>query len=327
MDDPVVESETEDPVTTTVALRRPDVPTTINELAALKGEAIEIIQAREQIIATLRSASIRATNPEDWLLFKTPDDLGGQIVGYLQDCGCDRVRDLWGIEVFDVGRPEKVTGTEPGVFHYLITGSGRCKITRQIVETMEGGRSSTDDFCRDKTGADLELAVRKAARANLDGNITRELSGLKSVPLAEIERAWSGSAKKIEHCRLGRGFGSSRERRGGTVASKEPDVKPPVCGICGAAAKWYPANDRGPAWYGCSEYKKHQDRKWSITEEKWLAQQTAPSAVPAGDEPRTTIHESKASDKDSKKATRVTQNDIPWASNQSLRGREPGEDG
>jgi hypothetical protein len=150
------------PETEALALRKPATPVTLSELAALKGEAVEIIEARVLVLETLRKASIRATSPEDWLLFKSPDEQGGQIVGYLQDCGCDRVRDLYGIEIFEVSKPEKVVGNEPGVFHYLITGSGRCKLTRQVVEAMEGGRSSTDDVCRGKSGAELELLVRKA---------------------------------------------------------------------------------------------------------------------------------------------------------------------
>jgi hypothetical protein len=202
------------PTSDALALRRPDHPVTLSEIAAMRGEAVEIIEARVQVIETLRKASIRATSPEDWLLFKSPEEQGGQIVGYLQDAGCDRVRDLWGIEIFNVSKPEKVVGNDPGVFSYLITGSGRCKLTVQFVEMMEGGRSSTDDFCKGKTGVDLELAVRKAARANLDGGITRELAGMKSVPVGELAEAWTGTKKTIDQCRRGRGFGTRDERLG-----------------------------------------------------------------------------------------------------------------
>jgi hypothetical protein len=88
----------------------------------MKSEALEVIEARIQVLDTLRKAAIRATSPEDWLLFKAKD---GSITGYLQDCGCDRVRDLYGIEVYDISVPTKIPGTEPGQFHYLISGSGR----------------------------------------------------------------------------------------------------------------------------------------------------------------------------------------------------------
>ena len=66
-----------------LVLRRPDVPVTLGELAAMKGEAIEILDARVQILETLRRASIRATHPEDWVLFKARDEDGGQVVAFL----------------------------------------------------------------------------------------------------------------------------------------------------------------------------------------------------------------------------------------------------
>src|SRR5579864_4281738 len=128
-DDPAVDDQR-------VALRKPETPVTLSELASLKGEALEIVEARVQILATLRKAALRTTSPEDWVLYKAPDDAGGQIVGYLQDAGCERVRDLFGINVFGVGSPEKVAGTEAGVFHYIISGSGRCTLTRQVIENV-----------------------------------------------------------------------------------------------------------------------------------------------------------------------------------------------
>jgi hypothetical protein len=273
------------PETEALALRKPATPVTLSELAALKGEAVEIIEARVLVLETLRKASIRATSPEDWLLFKSPDEQGGQIVGYLQDCGCDRVRDLYGIEIFEVSKPEKVVGNEPGVFHYLITGSGRCKLTRQVVEAMEGGRSSTDDVCRGKSGAELELLVRKAARANLDGNITRELSGMKSVPVDDLKRAWVGTPKLVENCRKGRGFGTRDERLGGT-SGKAPDVAPPVCPHCKTPGAYRAGKDGRGAFYGCPKYQSHADKKWTVDAVKWVAEQQKQQATPA--EPTTT---------------------------------------
>ncbi len=263
-----------------IALRHPGAPVTLNELAALKGEAIEVIAARVEVLKTLRVASIQSTGPEDWLLFKAPDEQGGQIVGYLQDCGCDRVRDLWGINVYGISHPEKVVGNDPAIFHYLISGSGRCNLTRQVVEEMEGGRSSTDDFCRGKTGVELELLVRKAARANLDGNITRELAGMKSVPVAQLAEAWAGSKKSIDQCRRGRGFGT-RDERVGARSDKAPDVDPPVCPHCKAAGQYRPAKGDRTAFYGCPNYTKHADKKWTVDAAKWIAEQGAKVAAPA----------------------------------------------
>jgi len=271
-----------------LVLRRPDAPVNLNELAALKGEALEIIEARVQILATVRKAALRATSPTDWLLFKAPDDQGGQVVGYLQDCGCDRVRDLFGINIFNVSTPEKISTNDPKVFHFIIYGSGRCNLTRQVIENIVGGRASTDDFCRDKSGADLELAVRKATRANLDGNIVRELASLAGVPIEELADAWAGTWKKTEQCRRGRGFGSKSERLGGTsTRGGAADVEPPVCPHCGAKGVYRQAKGepgtrgyRAP-FYGCPNYEKHSDKKFIVDAAKWEAEQLAKKTTAA----------------------------------------------
>jgi len=325
METPVHEPEVvNEPPVRDLELRQPGVPTTLNDLAARKGEGVEIIQARQTILETVRRAAIRMTSPEDWVLYKSPEEHGGQTIGYLQDCGADRVRDLYGIEIFSVSVPEKVNGDQPGVFHYLIRGSGRCKLTRQILEEIEGGRSSTDDFCKDKKGIELELAVRKAARANLDGNITRELAGLKSVPIEEIEEAWKGTPKKTDRCRKGRGFGTAGERLGGS-SGKGPDVEPPKCGVCGAVAKFRDTSDGG--FYGCPNYKTHADRKWSISAPKWIEQQKkAAAAASAADASAPATSSQPQQNSTTKKASAPQQQ--PLTSGDIFgSGRQPGEDG
>jgi hypothetical protein len=278
----VIEHEPDDTLPTALALRHPGIPVTLSELAALKGEAIEVIEARVQVLETLRRAAIRATSPEDWLLFKSPDEQGGQITGFLQDCGADRVRDLYGIEIYDVSKPEKIVGNDPAVFTYIVNGSGRCKLTRQVLEQVEGGRSSTDDFCRGKTGAELELTVRKAARANLDGGITRELAGMKSVPVNQLAEAWVGTEKKIDQCRRGRGFGSRDERVGGR-SEKTPDVEPPVCPHCGSKGVYRPAKGDRKPFYGCPNYGKHTNQKFIVDAEKWAREHQAAGQPAATD--------------------------------------------
>jgi hypothetical protein len=290
VDDPTAEDS--------LALRRPDVPVTLAELAARKGEAIEIIEARVQVLATVRKAAIRSTSPEDWVLFKSKD---GRIVAYLQDAGCDRIRDLFGIEVYNVGKPDKVLGQAPGEFFYLISGDGRCSLTRQVVEQIEGGRSSLDDVCRGKSGADLELTVRKNARANLDGNVTRELAGLKSVAVDELAAGWVGTSKKVEHCRQGRGFGTQAERLGAEVRTKDqPTGEAPKCSACGAAMEFRAAgvSDAGKAYdafWSCPKRRDHPGANTTVKDADWQQQRgtaakpaptTAPAAAsaPTGDE-------------------------------------------
>ena len=249
---------------TAVELRRPAAPMTIEEIAALKGGAQEVIEARIGVLVTLRKAALKVTHPEDWLLFQ---DKEGRVVGYLQDAGCDRVRDLYGIEIFDVGDPEKIEGENTGEFFFTIIGSGRCKLTNQTVEKVIGGRGSNEDFVKDKTGMQKQLDVMKAARANLDGNLTRELAGLKSVPQAELVSAWEGTHKKIENCRHGRGFGSQAERQGAlehVEAPECPDHKKKMNFVKGGIARG--SGKAYPAFWSCPDRscKKHNiaDSKW-----------------------------------------------------------------
>lgn len=252
-------------------VRHPNVPVTVNDLAALKGEAIEVLDARIQILEVARKRAIRMTSPEDWVLFKAKDD---RITGYLQDAGCDRIRDITGIEVYNVTEPERIMSADGQSFMYVIRGDGRSRLTMQVVEQMEGGRMSTDDFCKDKTGIALELVVRKAARANLDGNIVRELAGLKSVPLEELIAGWEGTNKKAEHCRKGRGFGTQDERHG-AAREGEPDVEPPTCKYCepsGSVKMVYRKSDRGD-FYGCPNYKSHPNQKYTVDVKKWVGEQ------------------------------------------------------
>lgn len=234
---PIIDAETM-PIEA-LDLRHPSVPATLEQIAALGDGAIENVRARVQVLTTLRKSSIQTTNPQDWLLFHAVDRRTGQerTVAFLQDCGCDRVASIWGIEVFAIEKPERIMANDgtPN-FMYIIRGSGRCSITGQIVEQVEGGRSSSDDFCKDKTGTALELATRKAARANLDGNIVRELTGLKSVPLEQLRDAWDGSGKDFNQCVKARGYGSGKvEAQSNAGGGGEPvDMSAPVpnCAKC-----------------------------------------------------------------------------------------------
>jgi hypothetical protein len=308
-----------------LALRRPDVPVNLNDLAARKGEAIEIIEARAQVLTTIRKFAIAATWPEDWLLFKAPVEQGGQVVAYLQDCGGDRLRDLYGIEIFDIGRPEKIETNEPSVFQYRITGSGRCKLTQQILENVEGGRSSTDDFCKGKTGSDLDLAVRKAARANLDGNITRELSGLKSVPAGELAAVWAGTTKTIEQCRRGRGFGTRDERLGGGVAP-DAGIDPPICKLCQKPMN-LKKGSKGH-FYSCPNYKDHGKDSYTIDFDKWIAeQQKAKSSTAAAAPAPSTGAPVAAGVVPTGKVTPPSVDEVFGPENGRRRQREPGEEG
>jgi hypothetical protein len=256
----VLEPDTE----TSFALRNPATPVTIDQLAARRQAGKEIIEARVEILETARLRAIRMTHPEDWVLFKSPDD---RVTGYLQDSGCERVRPILSISIFDVEEPQKIVAIDGQSFAVIVKGRGQSGITGDALDAVEGIRESTEEFCKSLTGIKQELRVRQAARANLDGKIVRELAGLGSVPLEELERAWKGTDKKTEHCRRGRGFGTQQERHGGENPNAPTDIVPPKCDHCGTTAT-YKTSARGGFW-SCPKWKSHEDRKFLIDAEKW----------------------------------------------------------
>jgi hypothetical protein len=265
-------------------------PTTLHELAALRSDALEVLETRLVLLETARKRSIRLTSPPDWSLSKAID---GTETGYLSDDGCDRVRPVLGIEIFNVSKHEKIESAD-GSCMYLIRGSGYCRDTNMTVEDVEGGRATNERFfARDSslTGLALHLKVRKSARANLDGRIVRELAGLNRVAIEELRDAWVGTDKSTDQCARTHGYGSVDERHGGTREGA-PDVEPPTCTVCKRPdgtplpLKWR-ENKR---FYGCANYDRHPQVKVTVDGDTWIAQQKkkhasapAPDAAAAAD--------------------------------------------
>jgi len=245
------------------SLAKPHVPTDVNELAALEvGRGVQIVEQRTQILETLRVASIKLTMPNDWTLFKSPE---GVVTGFLGDQGCDRVKKLWGIQVNNLGRMEEIRTEDSDEFAFRITGDGVCGMTGEAVFEMEGVRYSTEPYAQQKpAGLQRVVAVQKAARANLDGGITRELTGLKSVPLAELENAWKGTGRTWNECNKGRGFGSGNERQTGSGSTSAHGIDAqdiPECDVCKIALVWRPGKDGKEGFFGCKNWASHKDTK------------------------------------------------------------------
>ena len=237
-------------------LRRPDAPMTVEEIAALGEEqALAIINSRVQIIRTLRAESIRQTRPQDWLLFK--DVNTGRVIGYLQDAGCQRIAPLWGVEVRNITSPKRENSEDGKSYAFTIMGDGFCSITQRSMLNIEGTRYSTEKYAEQHPeGIQREMAVKKAARANLEGTIVRGLTGLKNVPLQDLITA-SGIEKFEAMAAKGRGYGSQAQRQGAEV-QESSDIKAgfePRCGTCNAVMKYVAA--------GTTQQGKPYDAFWS----------------------------------------------------------------
>lgn len=284
------DTKTETPIETVpvdaepVALAPARVPYTLDELAARKREAIEIVTAKYEMLKGVRNWALRALWPQDLVLFRSPD---GLVTAFLEDAGCDRVRPYFGIEIRDVSVPVKtVSPADPNAYYYTVTASGVCKLTGEILEPIEGGRSSTEEFVKHVTDPlQKDLLVRKAARASADGIVVRTLAGLQSIAEEELTAAWTGTTKRVDQCRKGRGYGTTTERLGG-VRESDPNVPPPVCPHCKATAKYRPARGNRSAFYGCPNWEKHPQQKFTVDAEEWVAQQSKnkTAAPPPSDE-------------------------------------------
>jgi hypothetical protein len=265
---------------------KPSMPLTIEELAEIEGDrGIQVTENRRKMIENLRRASVMLTSPQDYLLFKTPE---GAVTAYLQDSGCKRVWQIWGIEIIPKGGFTKVKDDETGDYAMCCIADGISKFTGLQVFDVEGIRYSTEDFCKDvKPDLKKEMFVKLAAVANRDGNIIRSLTGMKSIALEFLEDCWKGTGKSIDKCHLGKGYGGKAERAGADTSTKAPEDLPmPVCLVCRKTMKWLPATAKYAAFYTCPDKKKGPDGKYnehqSIDEASWrkkYAEMTARDAA------------------------------------------------
>lgn len=272
----------------------PQIPVTIEELAALdEGVGVGIVEGRREIIDTLRKASILLTHPQDWVLYKADD----RVTAYLQDCGCQRIKPLWGIDITPVGDFERVSvqGAPDDEYAYSVKGDGYCGATDSAVKGIEGLRYSTENFCKDLPPLQRMMRVRQAAVANRDGNIIRTLTGMKCVALEEIDTVWKaeGKGKNIALCVPGRGYGSKADRQGagGTAKGTPTDVQPPVCEICNKTMKFVDGTGKTyDSFWSCPD-KRKVDGKWnehsSVNDKQYrasLAKAKEPTDRDAGQE-------------------------------------------
>lgn len=271
-------------------LRNPGVPATLAEIAALGPKAaLDVINSRVEILRTLRIEAIRRTSPEDWVMYK--DDKTGREIAYLQDSGCQRVAPLWGIEVTPLGFPERTPATSAKPeddFAYTYRGDGFCNITMQAIKGIEGTRYSHERYAQQASaGIQREVAVKKAARANLDGTIVRKLSGLNSVPVQELAEAW-GSKDLLARCSKGRGYGTQDQRVGGAGTTGISPTDIPICEVCESRGKKgtklvFRENAKTPFW-GCPNFKSHEDKPVIVNDadlRKQIEQRKAAMEQPA----------------------------------------------
>lgn len=191
-------------------------------------DSAALFERRVRLIEQCRIAAIRATAPEDWVLFRGKD---GSTNAMLTAPGAAVVAHYYGIEIYNL-RPMR-----DGVFSPVRTEDGdevsyaawcdaRCNVTGQSVESIEARRSSSEDFVGrgglSGTSALVADADLRAATAQLlKTKAVRILAAMSRVPLRVLEEAWRPvEGKSTSDCRLGSGFGSAKDRGAGRVAEE-----------------------------------------------------------------------------------------------------------
>jgi hypothetical protein len=162
--------------------------------------AIKRIETMVRVLEQLRSASIRATYPSDWIIHVSRDKDGNIIAqrGYLQDIGAERAGKPWGIEVGNPAIEEKQYAD--GTFAVYMLAEAWSKVTGERLDYVEGSRWSGDRFFSKSVGPDEKIDptdVRKSAYANLHGRAVRSLSGLNGVPVDVLRTAGLDVSKVI----------------------------------------------------------------------------------------------------------------------------------
>jgi len=202
---------------------------TMADLALLsEADRLAYLTGMEKTLDTLRATAIRRTKPGDWTIYKGRGDT--EPVGVPRDSACVEIRKWFGISItghrgamndYAVPGP-RVSKAEddPTVTVLEMWADGYCARTGERIEGIYLALRSDDDFIgrqrKNEDGSHWTTVqdMQASVRTSLDGKITRILSGLRKVPVSELEKYQLDWRK----AHLGPGFGTGADRAAGKVA-------------------------------------------------------------------------------------------------------------
>ncbi len=201
----------------------------IAALALIDPSQVEArLSAREKALGKLREIAIRKSHPFDWTLYK---DREGHVVGVPRDSAAVVIRKWMGISIFNY-RPTEHGIPEPRITKEIVQdkdregavvgehevtiaemwADGLCALTGEPLESIYFAARSDKPFVGSGTLQDLKAACR----TGLDTKVTRILSGLRKVPVDQLQLLGVDTTKSIQ----GAGYGSSADRAAGRVAEE-----------------------------------------------------------------------------------------------------------
>jgi hypothetical protein len=205
---------------------------TMADLAEMsEADVLGYLARMEKTLDVLRATAIKRTKAGDWTIYKGRGDT--EPVGVPRDSANVEIRKWFGITI-DGHRGHPIDVTVPGprvskaeddptVTVIEMWADGYCARTGERVEGLYLAIRSDDDFIgrqrkTDDGGHWTTLQdMQASARTSLDGKVTRILSGLRKVPVSELEK--NGVDWKKSH--LGSGFGTGAAREAGKVADAD----------------------------------------------------------------------------------------------------------
>lgn len=225
------------------------IDTTPMELAH-RADAVEIMDRWVEMQSKVRDLCIRATRPRDWLLTRTEDADGNELLtAELTASGADIILTFHGAcpVVDSEGRelpmygpcgedhadwmPRRLTRDKDVGFEGW--ARARSRVSDRVV-TVRMARWASEEFGGRKVDRDgnvtasrrdgvtaLETDLKSALHSGLKKKLAVELSGVGGVTVEDLEDA----GLDIGKCRLGHGFGSSADRSGAKVVSEDIELE------------------------------------------------------------------------------------------------------
>lgn len=191
--------------------------------------AEELMERRAMLIESTHISAIRATNPADWVLFR---DKQGVTTAMLRASGANHVHTYYAIDF--VCRPIKNGRFDPVIQRDEETNEVRAtcwfdavsKITGRSVMGRAFSRSDSEQFIGrgGQNSTSALVAESDLKNSTFTGAYTaaaRIIGGMTRLDASMLEKCWEGTAKSLDKCSRGSGFGTASGRSAQQVASPE----------------------------------------------------------------------------------------------------------
>lgn len=279
-------------------------PTTLDQALLEVGpeRVAEIVKGKINALTEIRRAALRATSPQDWVLFKDRDE---NVKAHLCDSGARKVAQFYGISVGNVrvrGKDgwlpakdhvptpwpvpdalltdeQRTSGVKLHAVYLCVDGFSR--VTGDVVRDVVFGRRTDEQFIG---RADRLDDLVKSTRTGADAKVCRILAGMTAVESWELEEVWQGSRKSLDGCRKGHGYGTSSERGASKVAEEGVadaaeqlwnEIVARVGGDDNAAKSLLKEVTAGKNFAGFTQYKR-MTKDWQV-ENAWKALRKHPT--------------------------------------------------